>query len=56
MGIDVEHLISHVHTQNAMIESLIKGLQLIARRLILGIKLPISIWGHAILHDAALVD
>jgi len=56
MGFDVNHLVPHVHTQNGMAEPLIKRLQLIARPLILRTKLPISIWGHAILHDAALVQ
>ena len=55
MGIDVEHPVPHVHTQNGMAESLIKRLQLIARPLVLRTKLPISVWGHAILHAAALV-
>jgi len=31
MGIDIEHPLPHVHTQNGMAESLIKRLQLIAR-------------------------
>jgi len=43
MGIDVEHPVPHVHTQNGMAKSLIKRLQLIARPLILRTKLPISI-------------
>ena len=55
MGIDIEHLVSHVHTQNCMAESLIKRLQIIPIPLILRTKIPISTWGHAILHDAALV-
>lgn len=48
IGIDVEHLVAHVHTQNGLAESLIKRLQLIARLLIVRTKLPISVWGHAI--------
>jgi len=56
IGIDVEHLVCHVHTQNDMTESLIERLQLIARPLILRTKLPISVWGHAILHVAVLVQ
>jgi len=39
-----------------MAESLIKRLQLIARLLILRTKLPIFIWGHAILSVADLVQ
>ncbi|RYE23962.1 MAG: hypothetical protein EOP45_06335 [Sphingobacteriaceae bacterium] len=55
VGIDVEHHVAHVHTQNGLAESLIKRLQLIARPLIMRTKLPTSIWGHAILHAAALI-
>ena len=51
----VEHPVAHVHTQNGLAESLIKRLQLIARPLIMRIKLPISVWGHAILHAASLI-
>ncbi|WOH11600.1 hypothetical protein DCAR_0831090 [Daucus carota subsp. sativus] len=46
---------SHVHTQNGLAESLIKRLQLIARPLLLRAKLPISVWGHAILHAAIII-
>ena len=46
-GIDVEHPVAHVHTQNSLIESLIKCLQLIARPLLIRSKLSISRWGHA---------
>ena len=55
IGIAVEHPIAHVHTQNGLAELLIKRLQLIVRPLIMKIKLSISIWGHAILHTAALI-
>ena len=34
-GIDVEHLVAHVHTQNGLTKSLIKRLQLIARSMFL---------------------
>ena len=53
IGITIEHLVAHVHTHNGLAESLIKRLQLIARPLIM--RLPISVWGHAILHAAALI-
>ena len=56
IGITVEHLVAHIHTQNGLAELLIKRLQLIARPLIMRTKLPISIWGHAILHVAAVSD
>ncbi|KAI3754347.1 hypothetical protein L1987_54129 [Smallanthus sonchifolius] len=55
IGIVVEHPVAHVHTQNGLAESLIKRLQLIARPLIFKTKLPVSIWGHAILHAGSLI-
>lgn len=55
VGISVEHPVAHVHTQNGLAESLIKRLQLIARPLLLRAKLPISVWGHAILHAANII-
>ncbi|KAM2891650.1 hypothetical protein COP2_009915 [Malus domestica] len=55
LGIDVEHPVPHVHTQNGLAEALIKRLQLIARTLLMKTKLPVSAWGHAILHAASLV-
>ena len=54
-GIDVEHPVPHIHTQNDIAESLIKRLKLITRQLILNAKLPFTVWGHAILHTAALI-
>ena len=38
-----------------MDESFIKRLQLIARPLLLNTKLPLSAWGHAIIHVANLI-
>ena len=55
IGITVEHSAAHVYTQNGLVESLIKHLQLITRLLLLQTKFPVSIWRHAILHAAALV-
>ncbi|XP_074337293.1 uncharacterized protein LOC141674488 [Apium graveolens] len=55
VGISVEHTVAHVHTQNGLVESLIKRLQLIARPLLLRAKLPIFVWGHAILHAANII-
>ena len=45
IGIDVQYLIVHVHTQNGLAESFIKRLQLIIRPLLLNTKLPLSAWG-----------
>jgi len=53
--INVEHTVSHVHTQNGLAESLTKHLQLIARPLIMRSKLPTSARGHAILHAESLI-
>ncbi|TQD68909.1 hypothetical protein C1H46_045558 [Malus baccata] len=55
LGIDVEHHVPHVHTQNGLAEALIKRLQLIARTLLMKTKLPVSAWGHVILHATSLV-
>ena len=55
IGIVVEHPVAHVHTQNGLAKSLVKRLQLIARPLIMRTKLPISVWGHAVLYAAALI-
>ena len=55
IGIDVEHPVAHTHIQNGLTESFIKILQMIARSLLMKTKLPISAWGHAILHAASLV-
>jgi hypothetical protein len=53
--INVEHPVAHTYTQNGLAESFIKRLQLIARPLLMKTKLPVSAWGHAILHAASLV-
>ena len=55
IGIDVQYSIPHVHTQNGLVESFMKHLQLIARPLLLKTKLPLSAWGHAIIHVANLI-
>ncbi|GJU76928.1 retrovirus-related pol polyprotein from transposon TNT 1-94 [Tanacetum coccineum] len=55
VGIVVEHPVAHVHTQNGLVESLIKRLQLIAGPLIMRTKLLVSMRGHVILHAASLI-
>ena len=55
IGIDVQYHVAHVHSQNGLAESFIKRLQLIARPLLLKSKLPLSAWGHAIIHAANLI-
>ncbi|KAM1731967.1 hypothetical protein ACFX11_017779 [Malus domestica] len=42
LGIDVKHIVPHVHIQNGLAEALIKRLQLIAHTLLKKTKLPIS--------------
>ena len=55
IGIDVEHLVAHVHAQKDLKKSFIKCLKLIARPLPMKSKLLIFIWGHIILRVASLV-
>ena len=55
IGIDVKYSIAHVHTQNGLVESFIKCLQLIDRPSLLNTKLPLSAWGHAIIHAVNLI-
>ena len=47
LGIQVQHSIPYVHTQNGLAESLIKRIKLIARPLLQNCNLPTSCWGHA---------
>jgi hypothetical protein len=54
--IKVQYLMSYVHTQNSLVESLIKIIKLIARPLLYNFNLPITCWGHAILHVANLIQ
>ena len=54
-GITIEQPVAHVNTQNGLAESFIKCLQLIARPLLMRTKLPVSAWGYAVLHAAALI-
>ncbi|KAM1339627.1 hypothetical protein ACFX2H_038130 [Malus domestica] len=55
VGIKMEHLVPHVHTQNSMAKAFIKRIQLIAQTLVMRTKLSGSAWGYAILHAAMLV-
>jgi transposase InsO family protein len=43
-GIQVQHSVPYVHTQNGLAESLIKRIKLIARPLLHNCNLPISCW------------
>ena len=55
-GIEVQHYVPYVHTQNGLAESLIKRIKLIARPMLMNCKLPTSCWGHAVLHAAELIQ
>ncbi|KAM1174630.1 hypothetical protein ACFX19_027732 [Malus domestica] len=55
VGVEVEHPVPHVHTQNGLVEAFIKRLQMIARSLVIHTKLPITTLGHTILHTVMLV-
>ena len=55
IGIDVQYSIAHVYAHNGLAESFIKCIQLIVRPLLLNTKLPLSAWGHAIIHDENLI-
>jgi transposase InsO family protein len=56
LGIEVQHSVPYVHTQNGLAESLIKRIKLIARPLLMNCSLPTSCWGHAVLHAANLIQ
>ena len=45
IGITVEDLVLHVHTQNGLAESLIKRLQMFARPMVMRTKLTVTILG-----------
>jgi hypothetical protein len=52
----MQHSVSYVHTQNGLAESLIKRIKLIARPLLHNCNLPITCWGHAVLHSTDLIQ
>jgi hypothetical protein len=56
LGINVEHSVPYVHTQNGLVKSLIKIIKLIATPLLQNCNLPTSCWGHAVLHAADLIQ
>ncbi|KAJ9561775.1 hypothetical protein OSB04_006935 [Centaurea solstitialis] len=55
IGIDVEHPVPQVHTQNGLAEATIKRIKMIARALVMRTNLPTSAWGYAMLHAALLI-
>jgi hypothetical protein len=52
----VQHSVSYVHTQNDLAESHIKRIKLIVRSLLHNCNLPITNWGHVVLHVADLIQ
>jgi hypothetical protein len=56
IGINVEHHVTHIHTQNGLVKSFIKRLQLIARHLLMKSKQHVYAWRHAIFHVTLLVE
>jgi hypothetical protein len=54
-GIKVQHSVPYMHTQNGLTESLIKRIKLIAIPLLHNCNLPITCWGHAVLHVVGLI-
>ena len=54
-GIHLTYSVPYEHNQNGLAEAYIKKLQMVARPLLLHWKLPATLWGHAILHAAALL-
>jgi len=56
LGIQNQHSVPYVHTQNGLAESLIKRVKLIARPLLQNCNLPTSCWGHAVIHAADLLQ
>jgi hypothetical protein len=54
--IEVQHSVPYVHIQNGLAESLIKRIKLIARLLLHNCNLPITYWGHAVLHAVDLIQ
>jgi hypothetical protein len=56
LGIEVQHSVLYVHTQNGLAESLIKRIKLIATPLLQDCNLPTTCWGHAVLHATDLIQ
>jgi hypothetical protein len=55
-GIKVQHFVPYVHIQNGLAKSLIKRIKLITRPLLHNCNLPISCWGHAVLHATNVIQ
>jgi hypothetical protein len=55
-GIEVQDSVLYVHIQNGFVESLFKRIKLISRPLLHNCNLPITYWGHAVLHTVNLIQ
>jgi len=55
IGIEVEHPVAHVHTQNRLAKSLLERLKFVARPLPMIANLLMATWRYAILHVALLI-
>ena len=53
-GITLTYAVPYEHSENSLTEAYIKKIQLVVRPLLIHAKLPSSLWGHAVLHAAAL--
>jgi hypothetical protein len=56
LGIEIQHSVPYVHTQNGLAESLIKRVKLIVRPLLQNCNLPTSCWGRVVLQAADLIQ
>ena len=54
--INVEHIVSNICMHNGLVEYLIQHLKLLTRSLIINVKIPFIVWGHAILHAAFILS
>jgi hypothetical protein len=54
--IEVQYSVPYVHTQNGLAESLINRIKLITSSLLHNCNLPITCWGHTVLHAADLIQ
>src|SRR6202048_3504192 len=54
-GINLTYSVPYEHSQNGLAEAFVKKIQLVARPLLLHSRRPSNMWGHAVLHAAALL-
>ena len=54
--INVEHIVPNICMHNGLVEYLIQHLKLLTRSLIINVKIPFRVWGHAILHAAFFIQ